>query len=464
MLGVEDFDYKELLTELLALVPVQQLQEVETSSSYTLRNFLRSWRTGAPKEVHHVDESCTLDHTADFCLRQATKQGSERLTGYFLEKNAKDISGALIQAAEEGSFEIIAMLQDLATKQMFCLAAAHAALKGFFDLTKQLFQSGDGDDKDLNSILFMAITGGHVDIIQWTIQNGADTAKIPDGLIGRNIRVVSEMLESKEKVSSTKAGLYLFGVASFGDEQDIAYVLESFPYLKSDQEAIALAYNGALSNSNAIGIRILEPMLVIAKKGSSLFYQKLCTSAALGNNLHYVRKYLSKARSIRPALYVAVANGNADIVDAIYANRENIGVPQEIFMYAAYSGSSEMLQKADKEMSKLKSFSSQTEQVAYGAAAGGNWEYLESSLIVLRLNENINEVLTQIFTEIIHHSQLSILELLYSMEKDLAVENDNIDVLRDILESSISGKSLLLHLRKQTIHPAVLRRLDEILS
>lgn len=468
-----------LLEEILRILPPDSLRILNTNGSKSLKEFLNSplsldlfrerfKRTGSTLEVillgsdskqvkELITEDCPVNNSYDFCLRHASEQGSAELANLFVTEGATDISGALAKAAEVGSYELIEMLQDKATRSMFGMVAGHAALKGHKELTKSLYLSGEQTQENLNSILAMAVEGGHVDIILWALNEGADQETVPSGLIGKNFKNVLPHIGSKQKDTPDDEKMYLYGVASFGDADDIDYVLEEYPNVSKVRSTLLLAFTGALENGNTIGATILENKLSFPEKDDAL-YRDLLLSATRGNQKEYVSKYLRKADRIIPALLVAVSNKNFDIVNLIEKSKKEL-VVKTAPLYAAYSGSSEMIQHFVKKSPNLRELT----LMAYGASAGGNWDFL--NLYLTALKDSVNEeeyieLLKQVVAESIRHSQLSLFNNLYNNLKN---EFDPI-VLHDILSEAKELKSKLVYLPIGTIHPSIVDRLDKILD
>jgi hypothetical protein len=250
--------------------------------------------------------------------------------------------------------------------------------------------------------------------------------------------------------------MLLFGAASFGTADDINYVLETYPEVKDFSSSIIQAFLGALENNNPVGAEMMEDLIVISEEETETFYNQALASAARGDNQAYVDRYMEAANKPIPALLAAVANGNLDMVKSLQENKIIHHVP-DLPLYAAYSGSSDMISHFITTPSVKE-----TKQLAYGAAAGGNWNYLEmylEALDDLRKSEK-NALLTQILTELISHSQLSLFELMYSNLKD----RERHEELRNMILDAFVGQSLLTELKRSTIHPAMTRRVTHILG
>jgi hypothetical protein len=333
-----------------------------------------------------------------------------------------------------------------------------------------LYRSGleeyeENNVDDLNTILFMAVEGGHVEIIGWSLSQGAELEKIPQGLIGKNIAQVLDFVGTKEEMSLDLAALYLFGAASFGQEMDLDYVFELYGDSNVPDKVIFDAYTGALQNNNPAGIEYLERMLNISKDKAA--HTLLATSAARGNNLVHLKKYLVDAGKVVPSLYLAIAHGNMEMIKFI-KSKKKFSQLKQAWLYAGYSGSSEILEL----VASWKECGTSPEYTAYGAIAAGNWDYLETNLTALELDGLSRakkiKLYSQLFAEAVNHSQLSMVETLLEREMSLIQEGDenafNLDDLRTILEQAQSLPSLLKELNKSMIYHRVLRRLGQVLA
>lgn len=474
---------QDTLREIVWILPLESLQGLYAQGSTELRKFLQSemvtsllesrfgnaslfvaparasnliqpdMEVGQTSPTTKVNERCPLENSFDVCLRVASEEGSVNLGQTFIEGGATDISGALARAAEAGSYDMIHLLEKKATPDMFSMAAAHAALKGHLQLTKDLYAAGHATQAELDSILAMAVEGGHLAVIDWALENGANKNRLPRGLIGKNIEHVLRHLGAM----SCSPADYLYGAASFGQEADLNFVLTTYPKLKNEPKTILRAFLGALENNNQTGLDYLSSTVDSIGESEELASHMLLSSAR-GNNLSYANTYARKAKKVIPALLVATARGNLEIVQAIKNAKPGLVIKSGP-LYAAYSGSKLMVEYfADDEPSV-----EQLTLLAYGAAAGGNWDFLQ--LYLLSLEQLINQedyehVLQQVFAEAVQHSQLSLLNNLYAKLKDTHQHQH----LRIMLEQAPQIKSKAIHLAPGDVHASIYARLDEILN
>lgn len=469
-----------VVREIIWILPLESLHLLEKEGSEQLKVFLASapvqelLQSRFGKETlavapsaKKVDASCPLTNSFDVCLRSASQEGSLSLSSLFMEGGATDISGALTKAAEAGSYELIELLQEQATPDMFSMAAAHAAWKGHLDLTISLYNSGGREESILPSIFLMALEGGQVEVMNWVKQQAPHLNVAYKSLIGRNIEKVLVFLGLKEGCSVQDEYDYLYGACSFGEAPDIDYVLQTFPRVLQSPTALARAFAGALANNNRAGYTKLEAHLTphsftwftgTRNSAQRELHDQFLLSAVTGGNMDYVKKYLTPQSDLHTALCIAVAKGHLDMVHMLKKHLTSQPA-SNIVAYAAYSGSLPMIEEFTGKEASVE----EKVDMAYGAAAGGNWDFLHVYLLALRSQLHAKaylRVLSQVVAEAIHHSQLSLLNNLYNHLKD---ELNDLPLLH-VFEDALEAQTTLVRLAPQPVHLAMQTRLHEILA
>jgi hypothetical protein len=414
--------HAKVLEEITSLLPEEFLEEAYLKGSEDLRTYLDS--RGRNERKKTLSKIYAKDNSRGYCSSEGTE----------------DVFGALIKAAEGNFFSVVEKLQERCTARMFSVAAAHAALKGHLSMTKLLYSAGS--EETLETIVVMAVLGGAPDVVEWAAKKMGVTPRsvgLPKGVIGRNVRAMLNL-----GLTSDPSNL-MYGIMSFGSDEDLSYVAETIPSTLKNEVDVERAFLGALENRNDAGVSFLRPL--VRKENPSSFL----ISSTKGNYstlaLDYARRLPGNSPAIDKAICIALANGNLALSKALtkLAKRK----PKKTdAMYAAYSGRDAV----------LEDFSKGSFEVAVGAAAGGNWDY-----VLNYVGDGKNqrwEVVQSLFTEAISHSQLSILNNLYEFFKDRMDPSS----LRGVVVNARRKPSLLVEIAPSGVFQIVASRVDQILS